>query len=168
MPMSRGQSTQRPCSDFPSQLSPLPHIAPAFLEHFATLAALDWSDADAVRAFLLEIERLCAGSGYSFDKAAAQRRVEAVMARSPSLASAFNHGLVQLRGDWIGRFRDIRQPVLVIHGEEDPILPLPNGVALADVIPGAELTVLPGVGHELPPEALPTIVDEIAGLAHKV
>jgi pimeloyl-ACP methyl ester carboxylesterase len=63
---------------------------------------------------------------------------------------------------------DIIQPVLVIHGEEDPILPLPNGQALASGIPGAQLIVLPGVGHELPPGALPTIVDEIAGFVHRV
>jgi hypothetical protein len=71
------------------------------------LAALDWSDEAAVKAFLLEVERLCAGSGYPFNEAAAQRRVEAVMARSPSLVSAFNHGLVQLRDDWTGRFRTL-------------------------------------------------------------
>ena len=148
--------------------APLPHIAPAFLEHVSALASLDWSDEDAVRAFLLEVERLCAGSGHPFDESAAQRRVEAVMSRSPSLASAFNHGLVQLRGDWTGQFREISQPVLVIHGEEDPILPLPNGQALASGIPSAQLIVLPGVGHELPPGALPTIVDEIAGFVHRV
>jgi pimeloyl-ACP methyl ester carboxylesterase len=147
---------------------PLPHIAPAFMEHFAALASLDWSDEDAVRAFLLEVERLCAGSGHPIDESAALRRVEAVVARSPSLASAFNHGLVQLRGDWTGRFRDIGQPVLVIHGEEDPILPLPNGEALVSGIPGAQFIVLPGVGHELPLEALPTIVDGIAGFADRV
>jgi pimeloyl-ACP methyl ester carboxylesterase len=148
--------------------APLPHIAPAFLEHFSGLASLDWSDEDAVRAFLLEVERLCAGSGHPFDESAAQRRVEAVMSRSPSLASAFNHGLVQLRGDWTGRFREISQPVLVIHGEEDPILPLPNGQALASGIPGARLVALSGLGHELPPETLPTIVDEIARFTHSL
>ena len=145
---------------------PLPHIAPAFMDHFATLEGLDWSDADAVRAFLLEVERLCAGSGQPFDLARARAYVEAVMARSPNLPSAFNHGLVQLRSDWTGRFRAIAQPVLVIHGEEDPVLPLPNGEALAVGIPGARLMVLPGVGHELPSEVIPAIVGGVAGLVH--
>ncbi len=145
----------------------LPHIAPAFMDHFAKLAGLDWSDADAVRAFLLGVERLCAGSGRPFNEARAGVYVEAVMARSPNLANAFNHGLVQLRDDWAGRFREIAQLVLVIHGEEDPILPLPNGKALATDIPGARLMVLPGVGHELPSEVIPAIVDGIAGLVHR-
>jgi pimeloyl-ACP methyl ester carboxylesterase len=144
---------------------PLPHIAPAFMDHFARLEGLDWSDADAVRAFLLGVERLCAGSGHPFDVERAGRYVEAVMARSPRLARAFNHGLVRLRDDRAGRFRAIARPVLVIHGEEDPILPLPNGEALAAGIAGARLVVLPGTGHELPPEAIPTITSEIVGLA---
>ena len=42
---------------------PLPHIAPAFMDHFATMAELDWSDADAVRAFLLGVERLARAQG---------------------------------------------------------------------------------------------------------
>jgi pimeloyl-ACP methyl ester carboxylesterase len=146
---------------------PLPHIAPAFMDHFATLGALDWSDADAVRTFLLGVERLCAGSGQPFDASRARAYVEAVISRSSSLPSAFNHGLVQLRGDWTGRFREITQPVLVVHGEEDPILPLPNGEALAEGIPDGRLMVLLGIGHELPPEAWPTIIEGIAGLAHE-
>lgn len=146
---------------------PLPHIAPAFMDHFATLAGLDWSDADAVRTFLLGVERLCAGSGRPFDEARARAYVDAVMTRSPNLVSAFNHGLVQLRDDWTGRFREITQPVLVIHGAEDPILPLANGEALAAGMPGARLLVLPGIGHELPAKAVPAIVDGIAALAHK-
>ncbi|WP_309645268.1 alpha/beta hydrolase [Phenylobacterium sp.] len=137
---------------------PLPHIVPAFLDHFSKLAGMDWSDGPRVRAFLLKVEQLCAGSGRPFDAVAAGARVDAVMTRSPNLASAFNHGMVQLRDDWTGRFREIKQPTLVVHGEEDSILPVENGHALFHGIPGARLLVLPGVGHELPPEVIGKIV----------
>src|SRR3989344_1899447 len=144
---------------------PLPHIAPVFLEHFETLADLDWSDREAAIAFLTGVARLCAGSAIPFDAAAARAEAAAVLTRTSSPLSAFNHATVATQGDWTAAFRRIAQPVLVLHGEEDPILPLANGQALAAGIPGADLRILPGVGHELPAVLIPTIADAIAGLA---
>jgi pimeloyl-ACP methyl ester carboxylesterase len=60
----------------------------------------------------------------------------------------------------------IAVPTLVIHGELDPILPLPNGRALASLVPRARLHVVHGAGHELNPldldEIVTTLVDFIA------
>ena len=49
-----------------------------------------------------------------------------------------------------GGFGDIAAPTLVVHGDRDPVFPLPHGEALRDAIPGAELLVLEGAGHDLP------------------
>ncbi len=140
----------------------LPLISEAFLEHFAALGSLDWSNRDAAADFLVESERLCAGSGAPFDAAAAKAVALRVLERTDSPASMFNHGSVTTREDWTGRFREISCPVLVIHGDEDPILPVENGQAIADGIPGAEIDVLRGVGHELPPRWLDWIADRVA------
>lgn len=43
--------------------------------------------------------------------------------------------------------RGIRQPTLVLAGDDDPIVPVLNARILAGLIPGAELRVLPGGGH---------------------
>lgn len=142
--------------------APLPHISEEFLGHFAALGALDWSDRNAAAEFLVESERLCAGSGGAFDAAAAKAVALRVLERTESPASMFNHGSVTTRADWTGRFRAIACPVLVIHGEEDPILPVENGRAIAAGIDGAEIEVLPGVGHELPSRWLDRIADRIA------
>lgn len=140
----------------------LPHIAPAFMEHLGTLADLDWSDADAVTDFLVEIDRLSIGTYAPFDAQWAADRVRRVLERSKSPVSMFNHASVDTSQDWTGRFREILQPALVIHGSEDPILPLPNGRALAAGIPDAELLVLDGVGHELPSVVWEPVADAIA------
>lgn len=142
--------------------APLPHISDAFLDHFAALGSLDWSDPDAVAAFLLESERLCAGTAVPFDALWHRARIAQVLARTDSPASMFNHGTLTMRHDWTGRFREIACPTLVLHGEVDPILPLANGEAIADAIPGAALVVLPGVGHELPAPLHRTLAAQIA------
>lgn len=66
------------------------------------------------------------------------------------------------RVDWSGRFRDIDCPVLVLHGDEDPILPVENGKAIASGIRNAQLEILSGIGHELPPGRLDWIAERIA------
>jgi pimeloyl-ACP methyl ester carboxylesterase len=141
---------------------PLPHISEEFLAHFAALSTLHWSDREAAANFLVESERLCAGSGATFDAGAAKAVALRVLDRTDSPASMFNHGSLTTRDDWTGRFRDIACPVLVIHGDEDPILPVENGRAIAAGIPGARLEVLPGVGHELPSGRFQWIPDRLA------
>lgn len=139
---------------------PLPHIRPELLDHFGRLGHLDWTDAAAVEEFLFTIDRLSAGT--TFDAEGARARIRAVMARSPHLPSMFNHATIGLRHDWTGRFRNIRQPVLVIHGAADPVLPPDNGRALAEGIAVARFLSVPGLGHELPDEVLPSLVEILA------
>jgi pimeloyl-ACP methyl ester carboxylesterase len=47
--------------------------------------------------------------------------------------------------------RGVRVRTLVIHGEDDPLLPLACGHDTAARIPGARLVTVPGMGHDLPP-----------------
>jgi pimeloyl-ACP methyl ester carboxylesterase len=127
----------------------LPGIDERFMAHFELLAGLNWADTDDVEQFMVEVGRLSSGSPERFDEAATRRRVIAEIRRSSNIASAFNHGLVTPARDWIGATHTITRPTIVIHGALDPILPLPNGQALADLIDGAQLHVLPDTGHEL-------------------
>ncbi len=41
-------------------------------------------------------------------------------------------------------------PALVIHGDDDPVVPLAGGKATVDAIPGAELKIIKGMGHAMP------------------
>jgi len=140
----------------------LPHISQEFLDHFGALGSLDWSDRAAVADFLIESERLCAGTVVPFDEGRARARVERVMSRSDSVASMFNHGALTTREDWTGCFREIGCPTMVIHGAVDPILPVENGRAIADGIPGASLAILARTGHEIPLPSIPGIAEQIA------
>lgn len=45
----------------------------------------------------------------------------------------------------------IQAPTLVLHGTDDPLVPLACGEDTARRIPGARLVAIPGMGHDLPP-----------------
>jgi 3-oxoadipate enol-lactonase len=51
------------------------------------------------------------------------------------------------------RLSQLSLPVTVIHGEQDTFSPPTNAAELHQLIPGATLHLLPGVGHLIPQEA---------------
>jgi len=59
------------------------------------------------------------------------------------------------------KLKTITAPTVVIHGDADPLVPLAGGRDTADNILGAELIVVPGVGHEMPAPVLDVFVDGI-------
>ena len=67
-------------------------------------------------------------------------------------------------GDRTAELETVSVPTLVIHGEKDPLIDVSGGIATAEAIAGAELWVMEGAGHDLPPEVLPGLLDRL--LAH--
>ncbi|MEU7908033.1 alpha/beta hydrolase [Actinoplanes sp. NPDC049118] len=63
--------------------------------------------------------------------------------------------------DRTAALRGVTAPTVVIHGEDDPLIGVSGGRATADAVPGAELLVIPGMGHDLPRAVWPRIVDAI-------
>jgi pimeloyl-ACP methyl ester carboxylesterase len=59
----------------------------------------------------------------------------------------------------------LEMPTLVIHGEADPLVNPSGGRATAAAIRGADLLVIPGMGHDLPLEVWPRVVDAIVANA---
>src|SRR4051812_18053059 len=58
-------------------------------------------------------------------------------------------------------------PTLVIHGEQDSLVNVSGGRATAAAIPGAELLVVDGMGHDLPRAIWPEVTDRIATLVER-
>ena len=63
------------------------------------------------------------------------------------------------------RLASIKAPTLVIHGADDPLVPLAAGEDTARSIPGAKLVVIDKMGHALPMRVWPQVIDEIAEIA---
>ena len=65
-------------------------------------------------------------------------------------------------GDRTERLRHLRIPTLVIHGLADRMCDPSGGRATAEAIPGAELVLIDGMGHDLPPGLRPQLAARIA------
>ncbi len=66
-------------------------------------------------------------------------------------------------GSRVELLRTIRVPALVLHGVDDPLVPVEAGEDTARHIPGAVLKTFPGWGHDMPTALIPVLADEIAG-----
>ncbi|MBA4393611.1 MAG: alpha/beta hydrolase [Desulfobacca sp.] len=63
----------------------------------------------------------------------------------------------------------VNVPTLVVHGTDDPLVPVEGGKDTARVIPGAQLILIEGMGHDLPHGgAWPQIVEVITAHTQKV
>jgi len=65
------------------------------------------------------------------------------------------------------RLASVGAPTLVIHGVEDPLVPVEGGKDTAEAIPGAEILLIEGMGHCLPKAVWPRITDAIANHVRK-
>ena len=70
-------------------------------------------------------------------------------------------------GDRTPGLARVRVPTLVIHGLADTMCDPSGGRATAAAIPGAELLLVEGVGHDLPAALWPVIADAIAANARR-
>jgi pimeloyl-ACP methyl ester carboxylesterase len=65
------------------------------------------------------------------------------------------------------RLRSLRVPALVVHGTVDKMVHVSGGRSTAAAIPGAELLLVEGMGHDLPPALFETFVEAIARTADR-
>jgi len=116
----------------------------------------------------VKVWRTIGSPGFPFDEAAVRDRAARSFDRGVS-AAGFARQLVAIlaSGNRKPALGAVRTPSLVIHGAADPLVPLAGGRDTAEAIPGAELLVLEGMGHDLPKPLWPTFVDAIAKHAER-
>ena len=57
--------------------------------------------------------------------------------------------------------KKLKTSTLVTHGDEDPLVSVEGGMDTARTVPGAELLIIEGMGHSIPVEVAPKIIDAI-------
>jgi pimeloyl-ACP methyl ester carboxylesterase len=68
-------------------------------------------------------------------------------------------------GDRRKELKTISVPTVVVHGSDDPIVPVEAGKEVTALIPGAQLRIIPGLGHDLPLSLVQTFADAITAAA---
>lgn len=76
-------------------------------------------------------------------------------------------GAILTQPDRSRALRSLRVPTLVIHGTEDRMVHVSGGRATSRAIPGSELLLVPGMGHDVPRALHQDFVDAIARNAHR-
>jgi len=112
--------------------------------------------------------RLIHGTGFPFDEERAQKMVIAALDRS-NYRPGYSRQLAAIlaTGNRKQNLASITAPTLVIHGSEDPLMPPDGGKDTAEAIPGAELLIIEGMGHSIPIEVWPQVMDAITENANK-
>ncbi|MES2343321.1 MAG: alpha/beta hydrolase, partial [Pseudomonadota bacterium] len=96
-----------------------------------------------------DLARVIAEHGRAFNPTGSTRQMAAIRAY----------------GDRTERLKALKLPTIVLHGADDPLVPLAGGQATAAAIPGSELRVIAGMGHDLPPALFDIVADAILDAA---
>ncbi|MCF8469577.1 MAG: alpha/beta fold hydrolase [Parvibaculum sp.] len=72
---------------------------------------------------------------------------------------------VMTDGDRRAKLGTITVPAVVLHGADDPLVPVAAGFDTASSIPGAEMRVVQGMGHDMPIALVPVLAEAITSAA---
>lgn len=118
----------------------------------------DPRDLESVVSHMVKVFRTIGSPAYPAPEAVLHERLKASVQRNVSAAGTARQMLaIAASGDRIALLKSIRRPTLVIHGTDDPLVPLACGRDTAQLVPGATLREIRGMGHDLPAELLPVM-----------
>jgi pimeloyl-ACP methyl ester carboxylesterase len=137
-------------------------------EAIAVLLRPPATNRDEAIAANIAAGRLLGSIGFDASEAALRRRAERKYDRAYRPEGTRRQlAAIYASPDRTTALRNVTVPTVVIHGLLDPLIDISGGRATADAIPGAELVVLPGVGHGIPPDAIPMMVQAITRTASR-
>jgi pimeloyl-ACP methyl ester carboxylesterase len=125
-------------------------------------------DREGAMARAARVFRTIGSPGFPFDEKRVRERAGRSFDRCFHPAGAARQMLAILAsGSRVEGLPRVTAPTLVIHGTDDPLVPVAGGIETASLIPGAELLLIEGMGHDLPRGAWPRIIDAITALTRR-
>jgi pimeloyl-ACP methyl ester carboxylesterase len=153
--MSTSGNPEVPFPAKPEAVSKMPKPAPE-------------GDEEAIVANAVKTVEILAGPVYPPDEKRIRALITRSLKRSADRAGMARHNSLSAIGLFVDRrpkLKTIRVPTVVVHGTEDPLMSVEGAKDTAANIPGAELRIIPGMGHDLPIPLAKTIADAIEAAA---
>jgi pimeloyl-ACP methyl ester carboxylesterase len=140
-------------------------------QHPAILPALIGPRAAGREAYVAsstKMWQLIGSPGFPSDDAKVRSRAEETYDRGVSASGVMRQMLAILNQPNRSRsLASLRIPAAVVHGAADKMVHVSGGRATARAIPGAELLVIDGMGHDVPAELFETFTDVIRRTADR-
>jgi pimeloyl-ACP methyl ester carboxylesterase len=112
--------------------------------------------------------RMLGSPGFPSDEAALAERTGRAFDRAfDPMGMARQAVAVVASPDRTEQLKQLTVPAQVIHGSADPMVDISGARATAAAIPGAQLHIFEGMGHDLPPALWPDFIARIAELAQR-
>lgn len=106
---------------------------------------------DVIERFVKTL-RVIGSPGFAVEEGELRARLSASLDRSYYPAGTIKQlAAIMSSGDRSDEVRRIKVPTLVLHGRDDPLVPVKNGQDTAAKIQGAAMHVIDGMGHDLAP-----------------
>ena len=133
---------------------------------FAFIARPRSRERDVVVEHLAKVMRVIGSPKYPTPLPELRERIGAAYDRAYYPAGMIKQlAAIVASGDRTDEVRAIKAPTLVIHGRDDPLVPVQNGEETARRIPGSELVTIIGMGHDFGP--LPQITQKVLAFLAK-
>ena len=112
--------------------------------------------------------RVVGSPAYPLDEAEGRERAGLAYDRSNDPLSIIRQAVAVIAsGDRTPRLRNLQLPTLVIHGDSDRMCDVSGGKAIAAAVPGSELVIIEGMGHNLPRPLWGRLISLISNHIHR-
>jgi len=126
------------------------------------------AEREAYAQYSVESAKLLSGSGFPVNEERIRTMALKAFDRNFNPTGfARQYAAIITAGSRRDRLQRLDVPTLVIHGEDDPLVPVEAGTDLAAIIPGAKLEIIKGMGHDLPAQVWPHIIQLIVAHTQK-
>ncbi|MEY2398966.1 MAG: hypothetical protein QOJ00_2140 [Actinomycetota bacterium] len=172
-----GGIVQQMVIDFPERVRSLcsimsttsgPGLPPPTAEVINAMTRPPATDRDAVIEQSVEGAHLVGSTAFDIDDDVVRQRAALSFDRGFHPDGRINQSMaIATAADRTAALGEVKVPTVVIHGSVDPLVSPVGGELTAKAIPGAELVVIEGMGHDLPDGAFPAVVEAIVTNARK-